>query len=478
MFVLRDRVLKTIEDHGLIPKRGRVTVALSGGPDSVALVHILRELATDGTFDLVGLAHFNHQLRGAAADEDEKFCREFAATLSLPIDVESTDVRVLARRYRTSIESAARQARYAFLERVAVRNRVERVAVGHTRDDQAETFILRLLRGAGTRGLSGIYPRMGSIVRPLLDVGRYELRDYLRDKCIAFRDDESNRDLRILRNRVRHELIPYLERRFSPGVVNVLGREATIAREDAEWLRDSASSATDEVTVVRNDVIELNVVRLLSLPLAIRRRIVYQMLSEAGGGRFIGFDHVETVLNLTTSKSGLSGPVDLPGHSARLVDGKVVMIPRRFGPKSTNSESNAFEYPLAVPGEVQVAEAGVTISARPTKMNRRSSQQSLGNPTKWVIIEASGVRGPLAIRSWRTGDRLRPLGLGGSKKLQDVFVDRKIARSRRGHIPLVVDACGRIIWVVGLALADDFRVTDNTQAVITLAVRPLGGNSF
>ena len=219
-------MLKTIEDHGLIPKRGRVTVALSGGPDSVALVHILRELATDGTFDLVGLAHFNHQLRGAAADEDEKFCREFAATLSLPIDVESTDVRVLARRYRTSIESAARQARYAFLERVAVRNRVERVAVGHTRDDQAETFILRLLRGAGTRGLSGIYPRMGSIVRPLLDVGRYELRDYLRDKCIAFRDDESNRDLRILRNRVRHELIPYLERRFSPGVVNVLGREA------------------------------------------------------------------------------------------------------------------------------------------------------------------------------------------------------------------------------------------------------------
>ena len=252
----------------------------------------------------------------------------------------------------------------------------------------------------------------------------------------------------------------------------------TIAREDAEWLRDSASSATDEVTVVRNDVIELNVVRLLSLPLAIRRRIVYQMLSEAGGGRFIGFDHVETVLNLTTSKSGLSGPVDLPGHSARLVDGKVVMIPRRFGPKSTNFESNAFEYPLAVPGEVQVAEAGVTISARPTKMNRRSSQQSLGNPTKWVIIEASGVRGPLAIRSWRTGDRLRPLGLGGSKKLQDVFVDRKIARSRRGHIPLVVDACGRIIWVVGLALADDFRVTDNTQAVITLAVRRLGGNSF
>ena len=216
---------------------------MSGGSDSVALIRLLHELATESGFQLTGIAHFNHQLRGVAADEDETFCRELAATLALPIDVESADVRILARTRRTSIEDAARQARYAFLERAASRARADRVAVGHTRDDQAETFVLRLLRGAGPRGLAGIYPRMGLIIRPLLDVGRRQLRDYLGDLGVAFQEDETNRDVRIPRNRVRHELIPYLERYLAPGIIGVLTREATIARDDAEWLDRTASAA-------------------------------------------------------------------------------------------------------------------------------------------------------------------------------------------------------------------------------------------
>ena len=477
MPLLRDRVLRTIETHVLIPHRGRVMVAVSGGSDSVALVHLLRELATGGTFELTGLAHFNHQLRGATADEDEKFCRELAATLSLPIDVESADVRVLARTRRTSIEDAARHARYAFLERAAARARAERVAVGHTRDDQAETFVLRLLRGAGPRGLAGIYPCTGLIIRPLLDVGRHQLRDYLEELGIAFRDDETNRDLRIPRNRVRHELIPYLERQLAPGIVNVLAREATIAREDAEWLDRAAREATRDVTSVRDEAIEIDAARLVALPLAIRRRVVHQTLAEASRGRFIGFDHVETVVRLAASMGGVSGPVDLPGHSARRVGGTVVLTPRRPGSEAGSSEANSFEYPLSIPGEVQVAEVGMAISAQPAGPTERSSYRSLGTPGHWVAIEASAVAGPLAVRSWKAGDRFRPLGLGGRKKLQDFFVDRKIARSRRGLVPVVVDVQGRIIWVVGLALAEDFRVTDRTQAMVILEVRPLGGDA-
>ena len=474
---LRERVRRTIEQHALIPPGGRVVAAVSGGSDSVAMVHLLRELATGGEFQLIGVAHFNHQLRGVAADEDATFCRELAATLALPIDVESTDVRILARTRRTSVEDAARQARYAFLERAASRARADRVAVGHTRDDQAETFVLRLLRGAGPRGLAGIYPRTGLIIRPLLDVGRRQLRDYLGDLGVAFQEDKTNRDVRIPRNRVRHELIPYLERYLAPGIVGVLVRESTIAREDAEWLDRTASAAACDVTVVRGDSIEIDAVRLVALPPAIGRRVVYRTLTEVGQGRFIGFDHVETVMQLAAPLTDASGPVDLPGHHATRVGGTIVLSPRRPACAAGPLELNDFQYLLSIPGEVEVAEAGVAISAQPAAPLEQPSRVSLGGPGDWVTIEASAVTGPLAVRSWRPGDRLQPLGLGGRKKLQDLFVDRKIARSKRRLVPLVVDVRDRIIWVVGLALADDFRVTERTQAVIILKVRRLGGEA-
>ena len=471
---LRGCVLRTIRQYALIPDGGRVVVAVSSGSDSVALVHILHELATAGAFELVGLAHFNHQLRGAAADEDEAFCRELAAARSLPLDVESADVRTLARTRRTSIEDAARQARYAFLERAASRARADRVAVGHTRNDQAETFLLRLVRGAGPRGLAGIYPRAGLIIRPLLDVDRQQLRDYLGRLGTAFREDETNRDVRIPRNRVRHELMPYLQRHFAPGIVDVLGREAAIAREDAEWLDVRASDAARDVTRVKGESIEINTAGLAVLPLALGRRVVHQTLAEAANGRFIGFDHVEIVMQLARSSTEVSGPVDLPGHQARRVGGKIVLTPRHPGHAAGCSESNSFEYPLSIPGEVRVTEVGLTISAQPAPERPLGRLASQGDS---VTIEASTVVGPLGVRSWRPGDRFRPLGLGGHKKLQDFFVDRKIARSKRGLVPLVVDVQGRIIWVVGMAVADDFRVTDRTQAVIVLKVRRLGGEA-
>ena len=472
---LRECVLRTIRQYALIPAGGRVVVAVSSGSDSVALVHILHELATAGTFELVGLAHFNHQLRGAAADEDEAFCRKLAAARSLPLDVESADVRTLARTRRTSIEDAARQARYAFLERAASRAKADRVAVGHTRNDQAETFLLRLVRGAGPRGLAGIYPRVGLIIRPLLDVDRQQLRDYLGRLGTTFREDDTNRDIQIPRNRVRHELMPYLQRHFAPGIVDVLGREAAIAREDAEWLDVRASDAARDVTRVKGESIEINAAGLAVLPLAFGRRVVHQTLAEVANGRFIGFDHVEIVMQLARSSTEVSGPVDLPGHQARRIGGKIVLTPRHPGHAAGCSELNSFEYLLSIPGEVHVTEVGLTISAQPAAPERpRGRLASRGDS---VTIEASTVVGSLAVRSWRPGDRFRPLGLGGHKKLQDFFVDRKIARAKRGLVPLVVDVQGRIIWVVGMAVADDFRVTDRTQAVIVLKVRRLGGEA-
>ncbi len=215
--------------------------ALSGGADSVALSVLLAAAAPAGGYALAGLLHVNHQLRGGAAEADESFCRALAGALDVPIFVERVDVAALARADRISIEHAGHRLRYATFERVAGEQRADRVATGHTRDDLAETVLLRLIRGAGPGGLAGIRPRAGRVVRPLLGVSRQELREHLAARGLQYREDESNRDLRVTRNRVRHRLLPLLAREFSPSIVGVLAREAAIARADADWLDGGAN---------------------------------------------------------------------------------------------------------------------------------------------------------------------------------------------------------------------------------------------
>src|SRR5919107_3155876 len=237
---LSDRVLGTVRRHAPIARGGRTIVALSGGPDSVALVQLLLDLQERGELTVSGLAHFNHRLRGAAADEDEAFCAAMAVGLGLPIEIGRGNVRALARLEGRSVEDAARVARYAFLEESAGRLGAEAIAVAHSLDDQAETFLLRLVRGAGPRGLAGILPRAGRVVRPLLEIPRAEPRQFADERGLRWRDDASNADVRIPRNRVRHELIPYLQREFSPGIAAILAREAGIARGDEDRLQQEA----------------------------------------------------------------------------------------------------------------------------------------------------------------------------------------------------------------------------------------------
>ncbi len=249
---LAARVLDTIHRRALLRRGDRVLVALSGGPDSVALLRLLRELETGGELSVAGVAHLNHGLRDAAND-DEQFCRALASGMGVPFRSDLIDVRALAARLATSLEDAGRQARYELFERVATELGADVIATGHTRDDQAETFLLRLLRGAGPRGLAGIHPKTPPapreapearnlglpaeapkarrwVVRPVLDCGRDELRTYLAAIGQSFREDESNRDLSIPRNRIRHELLPLLSRDYSPGITDVLAREAEIAQ--------------------------------------------------------------------------------------------------------------------------------------------------------------------------------------------------------------------------------------------------------
>ncbi len=301
--------------HGLFGPGDRLIIGLSGGADSVALTHLLPDVARAFDAAVVGLAHLNHQLRPSAG-EDEAFCRELAGEVGLPIDIDRVDVASAARRARTSLEDAARVERYRFLRVAAVRADATRVAVAHTRNDQAETVLLRLLRGAGPGGLAGILPRVDVVIRPLLDVTRAEVEAYLAAAHAPFREDPTNRDVSIPRNWVRHDVLPAMAERCGAGIVDVLARHAALAREDAAWIEDLATETTRSLVLEEDGRITIERRPLLDLPVALARRVVRAAAQRAAGGRFVGFDHVETILDLARNTQP-SQVVDLPGQRVR-----------------------------------------------------------------------------------------------------------------------------------------------------------------
>ena len=303
-------------------------VGLSGGSDSVALTLLLRELSRHGGFELVAVAHLNHQIRPAAV-EDEAFCRALASRLALPIVVNSVDVPRLARSEGLSLEDAARRARYAFLEQAAADTGASAIAVGHTRDDQAETLLLKLVRGAGLAGLGAIYPRRDAVIRPLIDVSRTDLQTFLADCGESWREDETNADVTNPRNRIRHRVLPELEAGYGGSVSGSLARLAAVAREDADCLdrmanaRYSELCGDDGMQTTASSTVEVAIDRLCQEPAAIRRRVLLRALRALSGGREIGFDHVETALEVA---EGGAPAADLPGVRVELRRGKLVLL--------------------------------------------------------------------------------------------------------------------------------------------------------
>jgi tRNA(Ile)-lysidine synthase len=296
-------------------------VGVSGGSDSVALAVVLRELSEHGGFSVVSLAHVNHRLRPTAA-RDEDFCRGLAERLGLRILVEGMDVQAYAASQRLSIEDAARRLRYDCLHRGAIEVSADRIAVGHTRDDQAETFLLKLIRGAGLTGLGGIYPQRGEVIRPLLDVSRSELRDYLVSLDYRWVEDETNDDLRNPRNRIRHRVLPELNLAAGADISSAIARTAGLVREDGHWLDEVSNRRFEALVRPCAHGLEIDAAALDEEPVPVQRRIVLKALRLLSTGREIGLDHVEVALGVA---AGLSGGVDLPGGRAELRRGKLVL---------------------------------------------------------------------------------------------------------------------------------------------------------
>jgi len=485
MNAVLDRVRQFVGQHDLIGPDTRVLAAVSGGSDSIALVHILRDLAAAGELCLVGLAHFNHQLR-SAADADEQFAAGVAASLGLPLAVDREDVAARAKRERRSVEDAARAARHEFFERARVTAGADVVALGHTRDDQAETVLLRLARGAGPRGLAGMHPRNGTHVRPLLGCRRQDLRAWLDDRQLRFVEDATNQDVGIPRNRVRAELMPLLETRFNPGIVDVLADQAEVTRDAWAWM--DATAAELETRIVGRAttgsgamVREIDIAGLRAAPLALQRALLWRVLSDVAGPRPIAFGHVDAALRLIREPGETR--IDVPGQRLQRIGPSLVLTGRVAGAAGRRppDQANLFRFPLSIPGEVALPEAGWVVVAESLAGGVGPGQVSAAAGSRAgkdvALVRHDVCRGSLAVRNRRPGDRFRPVGLDGQKKLQDYFVDQKVVRARRDTVPLVVDETDRIVWVAGFGIDEAFRVTDPAQAVVILRIKAWGGSA-
>ncbi len=472
---LHARVLDSIRRGSLLRRDDRVAVAVSGGSDSVALTFLLHELAraSHRGWTVAGLIHVNHGLRGDEAERDESFVRALAARLGHPVEVGRVDVAAEARAARQSLEAAARRLRYRILEDAARRLDATVVATGHTLDDQAETVLLRLLRGAGLRGLAGIRARRGVFIRPLLDCPRRELRRFLAEHAEPHCEDSTNADTAIPRNLLRRDLMPVIER-LAPGGVAALGRLAALAEADEAFLEARAIELAADVVLSDRNGVQLNRAALVGLPVPLARRLIRRLLEQGAPGTPPAARHVEAVRDLAGG-GRQDGHLDLPGVAVQ-VRGPEMWLwsrghagSREVRPGPGNAKAACWpSRTLDVPGEVEVPEAGVVLRAT---CSAAAIPASASGETA-VLQEGTFTR-PLQVRNRLPGDWLRPLGAPGRRKLQDVLVDRKVPRAVRDAVPLVVDGRGHIVWVVGLTIAEECRVRSQAAGMVVLNVVPV-----
>jgi tRNA(Ile)-lysidine synthase len=448
----------TIAKHRMMDAGDGVLVALSGGPDSVAL---LRALAALGY--RCHALYIDHGLRPRETPAEAAFCRALAEGLGVPFRSVAVEVAARTGSRGGGIQETARDLRYASLADEAARLGIDRIALGHTLDDQAETLLMRLIRGTGPRGLGGIPPVRGPIVRPLIETPRTSILAFLAAEGQEYMTDSSNLSEKYTRNRLRARLMPVL-REFNPSIVETLGRASAIFREEERYFEVQVAKALMRMMTGGNRPgrVELFRVPLGNLDRVIRRRVLRRAMEEKHGLRGLEFGHIEDILTLC--EKGCPGDrVSLP-HGMRAVMGYATLLitsepPVRLG-----------EHVLAGEGTVVMPEIGEAIVATVTE-----ERPSPRDGRRLCVLDADSALFPLVIRPRKAGDAIRPEGFGHRRKLQDLFVDLKISREERDAVP-VVESGGGIVWVAGVRADGRFSATDATRRFLVLELKPAPRN--
>ncbi|MGE5114524.1 MAG: tRNA lysidine(34) synthetase TilS [Acidobacteriaceae bacterium] len=443
-----------IRERCLMHAGERIGIAVSGGADSIALLRGMLELRQELGI-VLSVVHFNHGIRGAESDADAEFVASIAKEHRLALRQSSGDVPRHAKKWRLSIEATARRLRYEFFRSLLGTGKMDKIATAHTLDDQAETVLLRVLRGAGTRGIAGIHPTLrlerGSIIRPILGISRTEVEAYLASVGQPWREDSTNADTSYTRNRIRHELLPLLERDYNPNIRQVLADAAEVTREeDAHW--EVLIEALAKMAIASQDgKVSIRFGTPGAQSVAIQRRLLRRAAEQAGVQ--LDFQHVEQVLSLLAKPKGTE--IELPSQwrAAFLGNGDI-----RLG-REISAEPAGYEYRVTVPGEVRIAP--VRILVRLTIVHGNAERQ-MYNPAS--LLDGSLLGASLVLRNWRPGDRMRPLHRAFEEKLKRLFQEKKIPAENRPLWP-VLSSEDRVVWAKEFGVAADFAATDESDAV-------------
>ena len=457
------KIKSRIASHMMLTDKDCVGVAVSGGADSVALLHALHELYSG---QISAVIHLNHCLRGADSDCDEEFVRALANSLDYPVHVRRQDVARINDLRQGNLEQSGRICRYQYFRELVDEGVCSKVVTAHTRSDQAETVLFRLLRGAGGAGLSGIRSMSEDwIIRPMLAVSRSEVMDYLKNRNIAWREDSSNQDLSFTRNRLRSEVLPLLKRDFNPNIEAVLANTADWAVEEDEFWCDKIACLSERCVRPVPQGIELDVKEMRFLHPAEQRRLLHSILNQTDQvSGASGFNHIEEVRNLLHSSGG-SGAVDLPGlRVERSFDLLLLSSPK-------DRDRKDYELELPVPGSLQVP--GVEPYVLRTTLWDNNVQKSHQITDRRSFLDWDLVPKPLKLRNWRPGDSYCPEGQNTMKKIKDLFQQHRISSWRRNSWPVVSTTLQNrdqdcIVWVRGFGPEADFAVREGCRHVLIM----------
>lgn len=451
-----DKIKKTIKEYKLLEKKDRLLIAYSGGLDSTGLLALLLELREKWSFEIF-IGHFNHKLRQNAED-DEQFVRDVCHKYSLPLFVGSENVRLYAKNKKLSIEEAGRRLRYDFLKKAAARIGEAKIATGHTMTDQAETLLMRLMRGSGPRGLAGIYPMVeGKIIRPLIQLEREDIAAYIKRRGIPYRIDESNFDRRFFRNRIRMDLIPYIRNNFEPRIIPQLAKIASILQEEEALLDNLGKEKAQKAILEKNNQFFLDLNSLLSLPLALRRRIVREFIYKLKGDlREISFGDIEAVLRLGKGKE-----CHLKKTLILSREGNLVFLKRKTFPKIR------YEYRWNWKNSLEIREINLKFEGKEMKKDKFPRLDF--NDEDRAYIDMAKLRFPLLIRNRRRGDKYQPLGAPGQKKLKEIMRAKGIPLSEREKRPVFLSG-EEIVWVLGLPVSEKHKISEKTGKIFTVKI--------
>lgn len=456
---MKEKVINVIKKYNLIEKDDKIVVGVSGGPDSMALLYILNEIKEELGFNIY-VAHINHGIRKQEADADEEYVKNICSELMIPFYSTKVNMDEYAKKNKLTSEEAGRAIRYDFFNRILDDIGGGKIAVAHNKNDQAETLLMRFFRGTGLEGLRGMKYKNANIIRPLLDAGREEIEKYCSDNDISVRIDRTNLEPIYGRNKIRLEVIPYIAQNYNKGIIDTLARTSKLMQMDSEFILEIVEKKYKKIVVEESqNSIVLDIDNFEKEHYSIKSRIIRQSIEKINGSlKGIEEKHINNILNLMEE--------NVTGKNINISNNIIIKI--SYGNMIIEKESRLrktlFRYPLHIGKPVYIDELNAAIISNVLPI----SEVDIKYINRFIkYFDYDKIKGVLYIRNRKDGDRFTPLGMHGSKKLKDFFIDEKIPRDERDSIPIIEDN-GKIIWIVGHRISEEYKVSNNTSKVLVL----------